>query len=148
MKALLVLCLLASTAAAGKPKVAILGLEPDKASATLAHDVTEGLRNRAKSGAGPFTIAPNADHDLAELKDSHNCKREATPCMAAIGAELGADLLMYGHVEKSSDGVYRIAVKLLDVAKKQVRASIADAVQNDSDAPAIAKKIYGKLTAE
>src|SRR5690349_4640864 len=78
-----------STALAGKPTVAILGLEVvdpsgniDAQSTQVAKEITEGLRNRAKAGSGPYQLVVGGDKELIDEKLIHNCDTEAIPCMA------------------------------------------------------------------
>jgi PEGA domain-containing protein len=138
------------TAIAGKPKIAILGLEvrgdkPDAKTIELAKTLTEGLRSRAKAGTGPFTLAPGSDKDLAELKLLSNCDNEAVDCMAAIGKDLAADWLLYGNVQANK----QVTVRLLDVAAKRVTKTFTDIYAGDGtgvELLAFAKRIYAKLT--
>src|SRR5437762_13740111 len=99
--AVTVLALTATAAWAGKPKVAILGLHTnDKAVAPLARAITDGMRTRVRAGTGPYTLGPGSEKELADVKASHNCGGEQAACMAAIGADLGVDFLIYGNVSK------------------------------------------------
>jgi len=119
--------LLASTALADdKPKIAVLGLEvqatggaPDQETTKIARNLTDGLRQRALSGAGQYTMAPNSERELIDEKLMASCLDEAPKCMAQIGAGLKADFLLYGRVDKTKekDCEYRITLRLLDVAK-------------------------------
>ena len=84
----------------------------------VAQDLTDGLRARAKSGAGPYQLATGSDKELIDEKLINNCDNEAIACMAEIGKNLGADYLMYGRLEKKSDG-YVVTINLLNVAKKK-----------------------------
>jgi hypothetical protein len=143
------------TAWAGKQKVAILGLEPvastgkvDAASIAAAHDITDALRAHVKAGSGPFELAPGSDKELADQKLANKCADEKAPCMAIIGANLGADFLVYGKVEKVGSG-YQVSLKLFDVARKSTRLIFADRVPvaaKPADIQAWAKLAYGKLT--
>ncbi|MBV8762155.1 MAG: PEGA domain-containing protein, partial [Deltaproteobacteria bacterium] len=146
-----------STALA-KDKIAVLGLEvidpngtPTVQDAQIAKDLTEGLRGRAKAGTGPFQLAPGSDKELADLKLLNSCD-EGAGCMASIGNQLGADVLMYGRIEKSK-GAYQVTMKLLDVRNKKVEKSSSDVIPmsqatNAAELQGWAKKIYGKLTGE
>jgi hypothetical protein len=147
--ALLIVVLGASTALA-RPKVAVLGLEVkggtsaiDKTSTSIAHELTEGLRARA----GPYSLAPKSDRELIDQKLIKNCDDEGTACMAAIGTGLGADFIIYGRVEKESDG-YTATMHLLDVAKQARLNTIAVPVPagtEGDEARAMAKKAYADL---
>src|SRR3954471_8899945 len=102
---------LGGRAGAGNPPIAILGLEvydngsgidPDTTKA--AKELTAALRDRAKAGTGPYVPVPGGDKELIDEKLLNNCDSEAAVCMAAIGTELGAEVLMYGKIEKSAQG--------------------------------------------
>jgi len=122
--------------AGGKPPIAILGLEvydngsgidPDTTKA--AKELTAALRDRAKAGTGPYVLVPSGEKELIDEKLLNNCDSEAAVCMAAIGTELGADVLMYGKIEKSSQGgqtIYKVSIKLLNVGRKQLANSTVE----------------------
>src|SRR4051812_26628198 len=125
-----------NASAGGKPPIAILGLEvydngsgidPDTTKA--AKELTAALRDRAKAGTGPYVPVPGGDKELIDEKLLNNCDSEAAVCMAAIGTELGAEVLMYGKIEKSAQGgqtIYKISIKLLNVARKQLANSTVE----------------------
>ena len=110
-----------SAAADTRPRVAVLGLEVTSAvdvrTTELAHDLTEGMRNRARLGAGPYAYAPSSERELIDEKLIKQCDNEAPTCMAEIGKELDADVIVYGKLEKE-DKIVRLSLHLLDVAKK------------------------------
>lgn len=147
----LVLLLLAGTAAA-KPKVAVLGLEVtgtiDQQSTGVAHDVTEGLRQKARSGGGnPYQLASSSDRELIDEKVLKNCDSEGPLCMSDIGRDIGADVLIYGKLEKTPDG-YRAKLHVLDVRKKSHEKEMTVAVPtgtNSDGVRTIAKKAYSDL---
>lgn len=108
-------------------KIAILGLEVvvavDMQSVRVAQELTTALRLRAADG--PYTIAPNSDKELIELKLIHNCDDERKECMAKIGRTLNADYLLYGRIERKSRnatslGGYQILLRLLKVNSGQL----------------------------
>ena len=120
-------------------KVAVLGLEltslnADAAkTASAAGEATTALRKTVAETPG-YTIAPNSNQDLAEAKLLSGCTDEAPACMANIGTELGADLLLYGHFSKASSG-YQIEVIFFDIAKRKVIKTAAETVPtNDASA--------------
>lgn len=158
--ALVMVALGASSALAGKPTVAVLGLEVidtsggsiDQASTTVAHDLTEELRKRAKLPTGPYQLQSGAEKELIDEKLIKNCDNEAIPCMADIGKDLGADLLIYGRVEKRPDG-YSVTINLLNVAKKKFERARSPFVikSTEKDAQSIAaaaKRVYNDLTGQ
>lgn len=142
---------------AGKPTVAILGLEViedpsgsiEPKTTQFSKELTEELRKRPKAGTGPFSLAPGSDKDLLEMKLLSGCENEAKECMAAIGADLAADRLLYGKVEKRANG-YQVSLKLLVVSSKTFERSISDIVPfaeaTGANLASWGKKLYAKLT--
>src|SRR5437867_4068059 len=119
LAAMTVLALTATAVWAGKPKVGILGLHTgDKAIAPLARTITDGMRTRVRAGTGPYTLGPGTEKELGDVKASHNCAGEQPVCMAAIGADLGVDFLVYGHVSRTDRG-YLVTMSLLEVKAKR-----------------------------
>jgi len=154
LAALFLIALTSSTALANKPTVAILGLEVvdpsgiDSASTSVARDLTEGLRNRAKSGTGPYQLAIGSDKELIDEKLIHNCDSEAIACMAEIGKNLGASFLIYGRLEKRADG-YAVTINLLNVDKKKMekaKSPLTIAQKEPAAIAAAARKAYNDLT--
>lgn len=157
---LALLLLLGSSAYAGKPLIAVLGLEvvdpggtPTPQDTQVAKALTEGLRSRAKAGSGPYQIAGNSDKELIDEKLLKNCDSEAPPCMASIGNDLGADVLMFGKIEKKGTA-YQVTMKLLDVHRKVVEKSLPNETiplsqaTNEAELQRWAKSIYAKLTGQ
>jgi hypothetical protein len=146
----------AGPAFAGKPSIAILGLEViddgssmDAKATQFAEQLSEALRQRAKTGTGPFTLAPGSDKNLIEMKLLSSCESEANNCMAAIGAELAADRLLFGKVEKRGNG-YQVSLKLLNVETKTIERSSTEIVPfNEATGTALTgwgKKLYAKIS--
>ena len=145
--------------AAGKPPIAILGLEVydngsgiDPETTKAAKELTAALRDRAKAGTGPYTPVQGGDKELIDEKLLNNCDSEAASCMAAIGTELGADFLMYGKIEKVTQNgqpIYRVSLRLLNVNRKQLTSSTVENLPIDAatgvKASAAAKTWYAKL---
>lgn len=139
--------------AAAKPKLAILGLEvvgeldPDQTK--VARQLTNGLRERASAGSGPYELAPNSEKELVDEKLMNNCGTEALSCMSPIGLKLSADYLMYGKIEKVDRG-YHVTIKLLRVANKMPMPTYSEVIplaEIRSDSKAVAKRVYARLTA-
>jgi hypothetical protein len=69
----LAILLVASPAFAGKPSIAILGLEivddgsMDAKATQFSEALTEALRQRARAGTGPYALAPGSDKNLIEM---------------------------------------------------------------------------------
>ena len=127
--ALLLTALVSSPAFAGKPTVAVLGLEVvdptgqiDQATTAVARDLTDALRSRAKMPSNPYAFQPGSEKELIDEKLIKNCDNEAISCMSQIGKDLGADFLIYGKFEKKSDG-YVVTINLLNVSKKKFEKS-------------------------
>jgi hypothetical protein len=145
-------------AAAPKPTVAILGLEVvdngqgiDQASTEAAKGLTDALRQRAKAGTGPFTLAPGSDKELIDQKLLSGCDSEKNDCMAAIGLNLSADQLMFGKLEKHANG-YQISMKLLSVGQKNLVRSVVDVIPYNeaqgADLQRWGKSLYAKLVGD
>jgi hypothetical protein len=142
-----------------KPTIAILGLEVydngsgiDPETTKAAKELTAVLRDRAKAGTGPYAPAAAGEKELIDEKLLNNCDTEAPVCMAAIGTELAADLLMYGKIEKSSQNgqtIYKVSIKLLYVSRKQLASSTVEtlplAESTGVRAATHAKNWYAKL---
>ncbi len=157
--ALLLICL-GGNAYAGKPLIAVLGLEvvdpggtPTPQDTQVAKALTDGLRSRAKAGTGPFQIAGNSDKELIDEKLLKNCDSEAPTCMASIGSDLTADVLMYGKIERKGTAYY-VTMKLLDVHRKLVEKTLPNEsipvsqAKDDAELQRWAKTIYAKLTGQ
>jgi hypothetical protein len=153
---LLAIMAVAGPAFAGKPSIAILGLEViddgasmDAKATQFAEQLSEALRQRAKTGTGPYTLAPGSDKNLIEMKLLSNCENEANNCMAAIGAELAADRLLFGKVEKRGNG-YQVSLKLLNVGTKTIEKSTTEIVPfAEASGTALTgwgKKLYAKIS--
>ena len=153
-----VLGLLAPPAQA-KTKLAVLGIEAvdegDVASqektAAIAKSFTEALRARAALLASQgYTVPPNSNRELTEVKILQNCLDESVGCMTAVGKDLGVDKLLYGKLDKGK-GSYALTVKLLNVTSKQVEKtrsttiSAADAL-NESVVKEKASAIFSDVT--
>lgn len=123
---LTVLAAYVSTATAqAKPKVAVLGIEPQdegtpeaqEQTAERARWLTEALRARASASRSKYDIAPNSQKELTEVKLLSDCLDEAKECMATIGKDLGADRLLYGQLERRA-AAFAITLKFLNVATR------------------------------
>jgi hypothetical protein len=141
-----------------KPSIAVLGLEvidpsgtPTAQDTQVAKELSDGLRARAKAGTGQYMLAPGSDKELIDQKLLNNCDDEKPACMAAIGAQLNAEVLMFGRIQKEGKA-YQVTLKVLDVGKKSLSKSSNDLIplSEASGAPlqGWAKKIYAKLTGE
>jgi hypothetical protein len=156
--ALVLVGLTGSAALAGKPSIAVLGLEvidqngtPTAADTQVAKELSDGLRARAKAGTGAYQLAPGSDKELIDQKLLNNCDNEAPSCMSAIGNQLGAEILMYGRIEKQGKQ-YQVTLKVLDVGRKAVLKSSSDMIPageaNGAPLQGWAKKMYARLTGE
>jgi hypothetical protein len=149
---LLLLVMLTSVASA-KPKIAILGLEVigslDPEQVKIAKSLTNGLRERASAGTGPYELAPNSDKELVDEKLMNNCGTEALVCMAPIGLAMRADFLMWGKIEKVDKG-YHVTIKLMRIATKLPMPTFSEIVSVSdikNDPKGVAKRAYSMMTA-
>ncbi|MDB4962788.1 MAG: hypothetical protein JWP01_2787, partial [Myxococcales bacterium] len=119
----------------------------DESATTVARDLTDGMRSRAKVGSGPYLLAPNSDRELIDEKVIKECVNEAPACMSAIGKDMDADVLVYGKLEKDGGG-FQATVVMLDVQKKtSIKTTFVAVPPNASgdQVRAIAKKTYLEL---
>lgn len=145
---------------AGRQSIAVLGLEvvdpsgtPTAQDTQVAKELTDGLRSRAKAGTSQYQLAPGSDKELIDQKLLNNCDNEAPACMSAIGNQLGADVMMYGRIQKDANNKgYTVTIKLLDVGRKAMMKTVPDQIPaSEAQGAALqgwAKKIYARLTGE
>ncbi len=116
----LLLSITGSAAAERKAKIAVLGIEVvgtvDIETTRLALNLTESLRQHARSTVS-LVIAPNSDKELIDEKLASSCETEAMACMVTIAKKLGANLMLFGRLEKRDRG-YQVSLKLLDVERR------------------------------
>ncbi len=140
----------ATAAGAAETTVAVLGIEAtDDAPEAVAAALTDALRTRISSTSG-FKLVPGKD--LVELKLIFACPDEAPTCMADVGKTLGAAKLLFGGVKKAAGDNFVVTLKLLDVARKQVDALIAEQITRAQSAPGAIKvpvqKWFATLTGQ
>jgi hypothetical protein len=155
--AVILLVLGLGTTAWAKPKIAILGLEvvgtADKDTVRIADELTAALRARPASGAGSYEPAPAGARSLADEKKRVQCQTELPACMSKLGAELGADFLLYGKLEKrAAPAGYQVSLRLLKVASKSTVMAWTSAVPPADTTTAklgeLAASAYQKLTGD
>jgi hypothetical protein len=143
-----------SAAAQGKKKIAVLGIEPlddtktSKATTELAVALTEGLRLKATQNS-TFVAASNARKELTEVKLLSNCIEEEPDCLGKVGDEMGADVLLYGHLQKTNNG-YDVDLQVLNIKPKPTlgkRARVSLAAK-DTTAANLKDKVSGDLVNE
>lgn len=142
--------------AAPKSAIAVLGLEvvdpsgtPTPADTAEAENLTKALRTRAQVGTGTYQYVPRSEKELVDEKVLNNCATEKVDCMSAIGKQLGADMLMYGRIEREKGGSgYVVTVTLLDVNAGRKSEPYKDHVSQSADLDLEAKKIYSRLTGD
>lgn len=136
-----------------KPKVAILGLEVTGQSSTdqkairAADDLTKELRREAQRDSGPFELAPNSNKTLLEIKMLSECSDEGLKCMSEIGAQMGAERLIYGKLERKKAG-YEVSLKLLNAENKKIEGTTSAVIPFSEVSSGLgrrARQIYGHL---
>jgi hypothetical protein len=121
---------------AARQKLVVLGIEArDEGDArsrqkTAALAKTLSAELRARGDASGYELGPA--RDLLELKLLSDCLDENPACMAAIGRQVGAEVLIFGHLEKKGSSL-ALTLFRLDVAQKAVRALEAPAVAAATD---------------
>jgi TolB-like protein len=143
-------------ASAKSQKVAVLGIEPQDdgqsmaKTTSLAKSLTDALRTRASRG-GTYDLAPNSAKELSELKLLSDCLDENPECMSQIGKDLGADLLLFGHLEKKKDG-YSISVQLLNVSSRRIEGAkvrnVPAAGADEEGMKKLAALLFSEVTGE
>jgi hypothetical protein len=157
--ALLGVVLMGATAEAAKPSIAVLGLEvvdpsgtPTQADTAVAEALTKALRNRANTPTGTYQYVPRSEKELVDEKVLNNCNSEGVGCMSTIGKQLGADMLMYGHIERERNGsTYLVTVTLLDITTGKKSGPFSDKLAVGAGDPQLeleAKKLYSRLTGD
>lgn len=157
--ALLGIALTGTSAEAAKPSIAVLGLEvvdpsgtPTPADTAVAEALTKALRNRANTPTGTYQYVPRSEKELVDEKVLNNCNSEGIGCMSTIGKQLGADMLMYGHIERErGSSTYTVTVTLLDVTGGKKGQPYSDRLPIGASDPQLeleAKKIYSRLTGD
>jgi hypothetical protein len=132
-----------------KKKVAVLGLELkddgsgiDERSANIARLLTEALRRRAKQPNGPYNLSPGSDKELVDAVLLAGCGSPDKDCMVKIGADMVADFLIYGKMEKQGKG-FQVTLTLLDVGAKANVRTLSDIIPS-GDTGDIALERWGK----
>lgn len=123
----------AGAAWAAKPKLAVLGLEVapgpggavEPAMTALASEITTTLRQHVQSEPSQYMLAPDSYRELTDEKLINSCDDEAVPCMAAIGAGMSADFVVYGRLERRGERLW-VSLKLLDVRARSVVQTTED----------------------
>lgn len=126
IRALSSLCFLAvlwfGSNAEAQDKIAVLGLEVsgtiDPESTRVASELTQALRRQVQVGKR-YVLAPGGDKELLDEKLMNNCSNEEVGCMTAIGKNLGADVLLWGRIEKKSldkQVGYQVWLRMLVIA--------------------------------
>ncbi len=146
----------AGQASAKSQKVAVLGIEPQDdgqsmaKTTSLAKSLTDALRTRASRG-GTYDLAPNSAKELSEPKLLSDCLDENPECMSQIGKDLGADLLLFGHMEKKRDG-YSVSVQLLNVSSRRIEGAkvrnVTGADADDDGMKKLAALLFSEVTGE
>ena len=137
---LLALVLIASTAHAEKPTLAVLGVAPkDHALVANANAITATIRAQAKS----YTLK-GTPKQITKLSDAADCSALEPACSTKLGVALGADYAIAGELERRGEHQI-LTLALVDVAKKQRIRSLRDTVAIKGDMKKWARTAYNKL---
>lgn len=156
----LTLVLFGSAATAGpKQKIAVLGLEAvvgangqiDPADTAFAKELTKELRSRANNSKN-YDLTKES-RELVDEKLMNNCGSEQATCMGPIGANMGADILLFGRVANAKGGGYKVSLTLVDVKKRTVLQTDPNATitQVETKIPGLGNWVrehYKKLTGD
>ncbi len=102
-------------------RVAVLGLDAGPMSPAAAGRMTETLRSLVGSNSDMVLVAKSAV-TLSDATLNFSCMDEAPGCMAEIGRELGAQILVYGRIIGGKDAPV-LALTSLDVTRATVMSS-------------------------
>jgi hypothetical protein len=149
VRCLIVLVWMTATAvAAPRMKVAVLPIEAEPMTARVAGEISAALRAAPVAEGNGVHVAASP-RTIAGAKRIAQCPTEAPACMSAIGATLGADVVIYGKLQRRGNG-YQISVKLLDVTRRRVQRSVIDMIADrDATGPQLAatvQALYARLT--
>lgn len=108
--------------AGGVRRVVVLGLEPVGVSGRLARRLTRIVRNEVAARADLVLVAKDAV-SLGEAVLSFSCVDETPDCLSMVGEEMGAQLLVFGHLRRAGAG-RELALQALDVATKSPLGSV------------------------
>ena len=155
----LVLIAFGASSALAKTKLAILGLEVtassggkiDEEVGKVAKDFTAALRKRVDTGSTSYQLVKDGEKELVDEKLMNSCENEKADCMARIGAGLGADVLIYGNIERQPGKGYQVTLKLLRVNGKSIESwseTINTRETGTADLARIAKKGFSVLAHE
>jgi len=155
----LVLIAFGASSALAKTKLAILGLEVtassggkiDEEVGKVAKDFTAALRKRVDTGSTNYQLVKDGEKELVDEKLMNSCETEKADCMARIGAGLGADVLVYGNIERQPGKGYQVSLKLLRVNGKSIESwseTINSRETGAADLARIAKKGFSALSHE
>jgi PEGA domain len=113
--------------------IAVLGIEAtDGAPDSVAALVTDALRQRATGEKG-MRLVPG--RDLVDIKLIFSCPDEAPTCMADAARNLGAARMIFGSVKRAPGDSYVMTLKMLDVARRQVVAWVAEPLTRAQASP-------------
>ncbi len=153
-----VLALVGMTSLAhAKPKLAVLGLEVidngavDKRATQAAQALAAELRHQASRASGKYSLAPDSAKDLLELKMLSSCGDESRECMSEIGKELRANRLLYGKLERLSNG-YQVSLKLLNTDTKEMEETTRQIIPleelHSGEITRWSRSLYARLAGE
>jgi hypothetical protein len=163
LRAISVFCVCVTVALAGdalagnKRTIAVLGLEVggtvDSATTDAAREVTKRLREHVNSGTTSYNAA-GGEKDLFDIKMTYSCDNEAATCLKKAANDLGANVLLYGRIEKSGSN-YKVTLKLFDAQNSDANPKpttdvipVATLNAKGTDSMQFANKLFGAVTGE
>ncbi|MBM4320214.1 MAG: PEGA domain-containing protein, partial [Deltaproteobacteria bacterium] len=106
----------------GARRVAVLGLEGADLPPRLPVQTTAAVRREITGFPDLILVAKDAV-TLSEAALTFACIDESTACMAQIGLELGAQLLLYGRMKPYREGQAHLVLHAIDVEERREIAS-------------------------
>lgn len=103
-------------------RVAVLGLEAADLPARLAAQTTTAVRSQVATFPDLILVAKDAV-TLSEAALTFSCIDESAACMAQIGQELGAQVLIYGRLKAYPGQQAHLVLHVVDVQERRAVAS-------------------------
>ena len=141
--ACVLLLLVAATAHADKPTIAILGVSP-KFETSLTKTAAALDRAIRSAATAKYKVAGSAKQ-IADALRTAECSAFETACAATLGDKLGTEFTIAGELEKRG-GSIELQLAIVDVASKKKIRSYREKVGGNADMKKVAKRAIDRLT--
>jgi hypothetical protein len=143
-----VLVLLAGTAAAEKPKLAVLGvvpLEPGTAPDPALVKATASLDAALRTQIAKHYRVTGSVKQTRDALRTGDCSPSDTPCAVKLGNALGAELALAGELHRRTQH-FELALAIVDVTTKKRIRRMREKIASTADMKKVAKRAVDKLT--